>query len=199
MKETVKVELLKDPECLMGFSCGEPSIDELIKKAYYETLLEKGYTYVAILNNRVIAVYQIAFITLSAEEISEDTNDHNWSGNSELRYGCLLIHYLAVEKTCQHRKIGSTILNGILKEISLLGRKWPVRFIIIDAVNDLVSWYKSFGFEPIRQWQLKMLVLQRECIMTVITMIGPNWNGMKRPVSMILYKNETKEGSLCVM
>lgn len=151
MKETVKVELLKDPECLMGFSCGEPSIDELIKKAYYETLLEKGYTYVAILNNRVIAVYQIAFITLSAEEISEDTNDHNWSGNSELRYGCLLIHYLAVEKTCQHRKIGSTILNGILKEISLLGRKWPVRFIIIDAVNDLVSWYKSFGFEPIRQ------------------------------------------------
>ncbi len=41
MKETVKVELLKDPECLMGFSCGEPSIDELIKKAYYETLLEK--------------------------------------------------------------------------------------------------------------------------------------------------------------
>lgn len=37
------------------------------------------------------------------------------------------------------------------KEISLLGRKWPVRFIIIDAVNDLVSWYKSFGFEPIRQ------------------------------------------------
>ena len=70
MKETVKVELLKDPECLMGFSCGEPSIDELIKKAYYETLLEKGYTYVAILNNRVIAVYQIAFITLSAEEIS---------------------------------------------------------------------------------------------------------------------------------
>lgn len=199
MKETVKVELLKDPECLMGFSCGEPSIDELIKKAYYETLLEKGYTYVAILNDRVIAVYQIAFITLSAEEISEDTNDHNWSGNSELRYGCLLIHYLAVEKTCQHRKIGSTILNGILKEISLLGRKWPVRFIIIDAVNDLVSWYKSFGFEPIRQWQLKMLVLQRECIMTVITMIGPNWNGMKRPVSMILYKNETKEGSLCVM
>lgn len=183
----------------MGFSCGEPSIDELIKKAYYETLLEKGYTYVAILNDRVIAVYQIAFITLSAEEISEDTNDHNWSGNSELRYGCLLIHYLAVEKTCQHRKIGSTILNGILKEISLLGRKWPVRFIIIDAVNDLVSWYKSFGFEPIRQWQLKMLVLQRECIMTVITMIGPNWNGMKRPVSMILYKNETKEGSLCVM
>ena len=151
MKETVKVELLKDPECLMGFSCGEPSIDELIKKAYYETLLEKGYTYVAILNNRVIAVYQIAFITLSAEEISEDTNDHNWSGNSELRYGCLLIHYLAVEKTCQHRKIGSTILNGILKEISLLGRKWPVRCIIIDAVNDLVSWYKSFGFEPIRQ------------------------------------------------
>ncbi len=98
MKETVKVELLKDPECLMGFSCGEPSIDELIKKAYYETLLEKGYTYVAILNNRVIAVYQIAFITLSAEEISEDTNDHNWSGNSELRYGCLLIHYLAVVK-----------------------------------------------------------------------------------------------------
>ena len=83
MKETVKVELLKDPECLMGFSCGEPSIDELIKKAYYETLLEKGYTYVAILNDRVIAVYQIAFITLSAEEISEDTNDHNWSGNSE--------------------------------------------------------------------------------------------------------------------
>ena len=75
MKETVKVELLKDPECLMGFSCGEPSIDELIKKAYYETLLEKGYTYVAILNDRVIAVYQIAFITLSAEEISEDTND----------------------------------------------------------------------------------------------------------------------------
>ena len=199
MKETVKVELLKDPECLMGFSCGEPSIDELIKKAYYETLLEKGYTYVAILNDRVIAVYQIAFITLSAEEISEDTNDHNWSGNSELRYGCLLIHYLAVEKTCQHRKIGSTILNGILKEISLLGRKWPVRFIIIDAVNDLVSWYKSLALNRFAKWQLKMLVLQRECIMTVITMIGPNWNGMKRPVSMILYKNETKEGSLCVM
>ena len=58
MKETVKVELLKDPECLMGFSCGEPSIDELIKKAYYETLLEKGYTYVAILNDRVIAVWK---------------------------------------------------------------------------------------------------------------------------------------------
>ena len=55
-------------------------------------------------NNRVIAVYQIAFITLSAEEISEDTNDHNWSGNSELRYGCLLIHYLAVEKSVSTQK-----------------------------------------------------------------------------------------------
>lgn len=199
MKETVKVELLKDPECLMGFSCGEPSIDELIKKAYYETLLEKGYTYVAILNNRVIAVYQIAFITLSAEEISEDTNDHNWSGNSELRYGCLLIHYLAVEKTCQHRKIGSTILNGILKEISLLGRKWPVRFIIIDAVNDLVSWYKSFGFEPIRQMAVENAGFTTRMYYDCYHHDRAELERYEEPVSMILYKNETKEGSLCVM
>ena len=105
-------------------------------------------------------------------------NDHNWSGNSELRYGCLLIHYLAVEKRVNTEKIWKYDTEWYTKRDFLLGRKWPVRFIIIDAVNAFsIVVQKVLALNRFAKWQLKMLVLQRECIMTVITMIGPNWNG----------------------
>ena len=80
-----------------------------------------------------------------------------------------------------------------------LRRNGAVCFIIIDAVNDLVSWYKSFGFEPIRQMAVENAGFTTRMYYDCYHHDRAELERYERPVSMILYKNETKEGSLCVM
>lgn len=66
------------------------------------------------------------------------------------------IKYLAIDQKFQRKKIGTAVLPIIIKSIKDYTLLFPIRLITIDARDDLIEWYKSFGFVEFPQnqeWQ----------------------------------------------
>ncbi|MCM1232330.1 MAG: GNAT family N-acetyltransferase [Ruminococcus flavefaciens] len=127
------------------FDCGVESINQYVVKSFYATLLQHGYAYQILYNNDVIVgYYMVTFNHVSIESCPEAISEYT-SGLSDFLY-CIEIKYLAIDKNYQKRKIGSSILSMIIKDIKEYAAQLPIRLITIDARDDLVDWYRKMGF-----------------------------------------------------
>lgn len=141
---------IKDGE----FDCGVESINQYVVRSFLATLLQHGYAYQILYNEKVIGYYMITFNHIMLEDCPEAISDYT-SGLNDFLY-CLEIKYLAIDKVYQKKGIGTIVLPTIIKCIKDYAVRFPIRLITIDARVDYIDWYKKMGFEelPINpKWQ----------------------------------------------
>ena len=65
-----------------------------------------------------------------------------------------ILHEVAVDKRYQGHKIGTSILDQIIKRVFTLAADWPIRLITLDAIRDKYDWYKRMGFKALDESKL---------------------------------------------
>lgn len=140
----VTTALLDHEPDMKSFSCGEVSIDQMIGEAYLNHLIRKSMTFQIMFRGISIGYYQLTIENIYLGESNLEFAD---CGTGENKYGYLSINFLAIRKEIQRQGIGTSVLRHILSEAIELSKKWPIRLVYIEALQDKVEWYKSIGFE----------------------------------------------------
>lgn len=127
-----------------NFDCGVESINKFVYESYWATLLQHGYAYQIEYEGRIIGYYMITINHILLEECDEKISEYT-SGLSSFIY-TIEIKYSAIQEKFQGKKIGTAVLKSIIKSIKDYLYHIPFRLITIDARNDYIKWYESFGF-----------------------------------------------------
>lgn len=136
------------------FDCGVKAINQYVVESFFATLLQHGYAYQILYNNKVVGYYMITFSHVRIEDCPEVISEYTLDLTKFLY--CVEIKYLAIDKNYQKKKIGTYVLLTIIKDIKQYAALLPIRLITIDARDDLVDWYKKMGFIEFPQnpqWQ----------------------------------------------
>lgn len=135
--------LLESEEELSCFDCGNASINELVSKSYYPSILKQIRVY-----KISVRTYRIGFCSISVSHLSFDNSDApiadyytNFSS-----YGALKIDFLAVDKRVQKQGIGTEVLKYFVGEARKFYEIVPIRVLIIDALREKIDWYSERGF-----------------------------------------------------
>lgn len=136
------------------FICGNSSIEKMVMNAYYQTILQHGYAYkFCTKSGLALGYYMIRFekvLIAKCEEAVNGCYDENLSN-----YYSIHIHFLAVDEKYQKHKIGTSVLNVLVKNIRNLAKIWPIRLITIDALKEKYAWYIKNGFLPFNEKDLE--------------------------------------------
>ena len=150
----LEFKLLREDVTDGAFNCGVTSINQYVVNSFMATLLQHGYAYQITYKNVTLGYYMIMFNHIKLEDCPEVISDYT-SGLSDFLYS-VEIKYLAIDQKFQRKKIGTAVLPIIIKSIKDYTLLFPIRLITIDARDDLIEWYKSFGFVEFPQnqeWQ----------------------------------------------
>lgn len=141
-------KISSDDDILDNFDCTNPSINKLIKKSYYPTLLRQGYTFCVSCQGITIAYYMLNFMYFDIESFPDDISDYY---DASFGNGLCSVHikYIAVDKQYQKQKVATNILQHIMDSTKTLSNGWPVRFITLDALTDKVKLYRKLGFKEL--------------------------------------------------
>lgn len=133
------------------FTCGVESIDDMVYRSYFTTILQHAYAYEVSSKNIVLGYYMIVFQNINLDEYPEEISEYK----DLLEYGTsAYIKYIAVDKRYQGHKIGTSILDQIIKRVFTLAADWPIRLITLDAIRDKYDWYKRMGFKALDESKL---------------------------------------------
>lgn len=133
------------------FSCGVESIDDMVYRSYYTTLLQHAYAYVISAQGIALGYYMFNFKKIQLDECPEEISDYR-----ELMEDCISVHikYIAINEKYQKRGIGRVVMKIIIDDVMELSNKWPVRLITLDAIPDKYKWYEKIGFKV---WDKKQI------------------------------------------
>lgn len=118
-------------------SCGIPTIDSLAKDAYCKTLLKQGLAYNILVDNYPVGSCMIKFVVIEDEEYCVNNPE----------YVAYEISYIAINEKFQRHGIGSRVLSRLIREAQKVAEKYPVRFLVINALQDKEDWYFNAGFK----------------------------------------------------
>lgn len=133
---TLRLAVMNKDDFPAGFSCGVPSIDNLIKDAFAKTLFKQAKAYNIVINNTVVGSCMIRFVSIEDEEFY--ITDHT--------YTAIELVYIAVDKHIQHNGIGTKVLNLLIMNAKRIADNLPVRFLLLNALKDRKKWYIDNGF-----------------------------------------------------
>ena len=141
---------MKSIEELKDFSCDVPKMDEFIHDGRLEASVKNDYCKAYIVRNEWKEV--VAFFALSFDSLRLDSDDredllNGWSDTStpqpspdyfetfwsKMHYPALEISYLAVDKKCQKRHIGTYIIEQI-KEKARTQKLAGCQFLTVGAL-----------------------------------------------------------------
>ena len=125
---------------LDGFDCGNGSIQAEIKDGYYLSLLKQAYAYEICIADRVIGHYRLSIAQFDFE------NGYNVEAVGN-RYSAIKIDYLAIDRQYQRRGNGTAVLAYIAKRASKYSLLLPLRFLVLDALQEKIPWYLEKGFK----------------------------------------------------
>ena len=128
------------------FTCGNSTIDRMVKNSHYPTALQHAYAYEVSYRGLVLGYYMLKFLQHSIEDDAWPTSISEYSSDTIKDFSTVYIQYIAVDKNMQGQQIGTQILRFIIKEINKLSKLWPVRMVSLNALPDKVEWYQKNGF-----------------------------------------------------
>lgn len=130
------------------FNCGNETIENTICSAYYSTLLRQTYGYQICIDNKVVGYYMIYLKRINIDTMEKIEGDE-YNGGIIDYYISAHINYIAIDKKCQQKKIGTNVLKGIISDILQKSSDIPIRLITLEALHVYHEWYKSIGFRDI--------------------------------------------------
>lgn len=143
----MRIAQIKEEDSGCALDCGESDINRLIQSAYIATLQKQGIAFNAFEDDELVAQFMLTMHMIG----DPDRN----SFPVEKRFASVKIEYIAVSRMHQHRGIGTFLMKYAVKYIRDICAGLPVRFILLDSVQDKAEWYSQFGFckaDP--EWKL---------------------------------------------
>jgi GNAT superfamily N-acetyltransferase len=132
-------------ECnVSSFCCGYDAVDEFLQKEAMSFQNEKlGTTYLWYHRERLIGFATLIMSQLKKNEMHKETR---LEVGKEF-YPAILIGQLGVQKEFQKLGIGSMICGWCLGKAHELSEQLGCRFLIVNAVENKIDWYKRRGFQ----------------------------------------------------
>lgn len=131
---------------LEGFSCGEPALDEWLRR---RALANQGTgasrTFVAAdASGQVLGYYAMA-----AGAVSHQDSPGSIRRNMPDPVPVMVLARLAVDQRLQGRQVGGALLQDALRRAASVAQEVGVRALLVHALHDrAVRFYAHYGFMP---------------------------------------------------
>lgn len=132
-----------------SFTCGIPSIDQMVRDSYFLCLLKRSCAYEVSAENTVVAYYRIELRRFDNSKFDPPLDEHSIGLYNDLY--ALHIQYIAVHKKFQGHHIGDAILKHILRNVGDITFYCPLRLVTLEAFQELVPWYQKYTFESLER------------------------------------------------
>ncbi len=143
----VEVRRLEASDDRSEFSSGDSDLDRFLKKFAGQNQFRHhiGTTYVAVEDEHILG-----FATVSAGAIEvEDLPTEVAKGLPGYPIPILRLGRLAVDEIAKGRGVGKRLLCYVFFLALEISRQYGCVGLVVDAKPDAVSFYETFGFEPI--------------------------------------------------
>ena len=152
------VEKLTKEDDLSGFDCGNPTLNDWLKRfAFANQQSDSSQTYVVHRNSVVVGYYSLTVGSVRPEESPERIA----KGLARHPIGVILLARLAVDKQEQGIGLGKALLKDALVRIEAAADTVGVRALLVHAIDQNARrFYERFGFErsPVDPFQLMLLM-----------------------------------------
>lgn len=91
--------------------CGNDSINALIEKSYYPTILQHAYGYLICIEHKIIGAYMIKFVKIKLEDCPEEVSEYV----SDLCEDCFSIHIKFIAIDTNYQKKGAEHMFTMMK------------------------------------------------------------------------------------
>ena len=143
----MRIAQIKKEDAMLALDCGESDINNLMRSAYIATLQKQGIAFNAFEDDELVAQFMLTMHMIG----DPDRN----AFPVEKRFAGVKIEYIAVSQENQRRGIGTFLMKFAVKYIRQASEELPIRFILLDSVQDKKEWYSQFGFcEADPEWSL---------------------------------------------
>ena len=130
---------------VLGFTCGNGSIDAQIEHAHFLTDNGIAHAYeVTAENIGTIGYYCLRMREIRHEFLPAEIGDIDIG--VPFCFYAVEIKFLAVRKDLQKNRLGTAILQVVIENLKGYHNDVPFRFIYIDALREKIAWYERFGF-----------------------------------------------------
>lgn len=123
---------LQKSDVRAGFCSGAPELDEWLEKyAYQNQRANNSVTYVAKIDNQVVAYYSIATAGVERQDAPESLRKHRPS-----EIPCVLLARFAVDVRIQGRGIGASMLRDAVERVLGLADQLGVAALLIHCRDE---------------------------------------------------------------
>jgi GNAT superfamily N-acetyltransferase len=150
---------LSDDHLFENFECGEPSLDEWLKKRALKNQLSGASRCFVLCHPNEKRV--IGFYTLSAGAISHEMAPKTMRRNMPDPLPVMLLGRLAVDKNYHNSGLGSALLRDAILRVVNIANEAGVFAVLLHAISESAKqFYLSRGFvqSPIQSMTLMMTV-----------------------------------------
>jgi GNAT superfamily N-acetyltransferase len=136
-------KILDETDKITGFCCGERGIDEFILNEALDFQKERlGVTYLFKHEDALVG-----FVTLSMADLKRAKMDVDDRLAARIEnYPALLIGQLAVCQKFQARDVGTLLCDFCLDRALRFSEGVGCRFILVNAIESAIGFYKKYGF-----------------------------------------------------
>jgi len=141
--EKLSSKVLDKTDNVNTFSCKEAEIDEFIHKqalGYQQQNL--GVTYVFYFESKLVSFATLCMGTINKRKMAAEDK----LAKSIASYPALLIGQLGVADAYQHKGIGEHVCDFCFFIALNLSQNVGCRFLIVNAIDSAVNFYKKYGF-----------------------------------------------------
>ena len=148
-------EPLADHHELRNFDCGEPSLDDWLKRrARANQVSGASRTYVVSDDNRVIAYYALA-----SGAVTMDTATGRFRRNMPDPIPVAVLARLAVDRAWRGQRIGRALFRDAALRVTNAADAIGIRGIVVHAISDEAkSRYLTLGFDPSPREPMTLMV-----------------------------------------
>lgn len=125
------------------FSCGEPALDDWLKRrALSNQHAGASRTFVIQADGRVVGFYALA-----AGAVGSEAAPGRIRRNMPNPIPVMVLGRLAVDRAWQHRGLGPALLRDALRRTLRVAREAGVRALLVQAMSEAAkAFYRKFGF-----------------------------------------------------
>lgn len=130
---------------LDGFSCGEPVLDEWLKRrALANNVAGASRTYVVAEPNLVVCGYY----AIAAGSVARERASRGVRRNMSDPIPVLVLGRLAVDERLQGRRLGAALLKDAVQRAQGVALQVGVRALLVHALHDKArAFYLQYGFQ----------------------------------------------------
>lgn len=148
-------ELLSQEHEIENFDCGEPSLDDWLKrKAFKNQLMGASRTFVTTNSNKVLGYY-----CLSAGAIAHEKAPKNFRRNMPDPLPILVLGRLAIDKQYHNKGLGSALLRDAMLRVVNVSENAVIFGVLVHSLSEQArQFYLSRGFveSPFQSMTLMM-------------------------------------------